>query len=499
VAGLVLIAWVVSLWMQAPRMNSLAILPLEDLTGDPDQAYLAAGVHEALIAELGSLGIDMISRATMARFADSGLGIPEIATELGVDGVMEGAVLLDGDSLAISARLYDSREEEVWAGSFEGVFPDLIALYRGFARAIAEEIQLRLAPEDEARLTQEPAVNPAVYEPYLRGMTVLHTAGTPQAFQQAIDYFNQAIAADPADALAWAALAQCYVTLGHNQLIDTTEIWRLGRAAALRAIRLDSMSAEGWAALADYETYHGRDWAAAEAAFLRADALNPSLAWNHYHYSWFLVLFGRIEEAVREHQRAVELDPLTPFHTVWMPALHWSTRDFDRAYEEARANIDGGWADNFTANYVLAASAAHSGRHEEAIATAWKMNELRGVVGMLGRVNAAAGNVEEALGFAERLEQPPTHAGQADALAHIYATLGDMEKAMDWLEWEPRSFAQPWSLQWHYFDPLRENPRFQALLREYNLALEPGWEFPVALPPEREGLPAVNGEAGAVP
>jgi hypothetical protein len=89
------------------------------------------------------------------------------------------------------------------------------------------------------------------------------------------------------------------------------------------------------------------------------------------------------------------------------------------------------------------------------------------------------------------LEQPPTHAGQADALAHIYATLGDMEKALDWLEWEPRSFAQPWSLQWHYFDLLRENPRFQALLREYNLALEPGWEYPVALPPEQEGLPAV--------
>jgi serine/threonine-protein kinase len=427
----------------------------------------------------------------MARFKDSDKGIPEIATELGVDGVMEGAVLLDGDSLAISARLYDPNEVEVWAGSFEGVFPDLIALYRGFSRAIAEEIQLRLAPEDEARLNEEPAVNPAVYEPYLRGMTVLHTAGTPEAFQQAIDYFNEAISADPADALAWAGLAQCYVTLGHNGLIPDPEVWSLARAAALRAIRLDSMSAEGWAALADYETYDGRDWAAAEAAFLRADELNPSLAWNHYHYSWFLVMFGRLEEAVREHERAAKLDPLTPFHTVWMPALHWSTRDYDRAYEEAKANIEGGWADNFTANYVLAGSASLSGRHEEAIAAAWRMNEMRGVVGMLGQVHAAAGNVEEALGFARELEQRPMHGGRADALAHIYAILGDTEKTLYWLEWEPRLFVQPWTLQYHYMDPLRENPRFQALLRDANLALEPGWDFVVALPPEEEGLPAM--------
>ncbi len=495
--GLALVVWVASIWMGAPRMGSLAVLPLTDLTGDPDKAYLAAGVHEALIAELGRLDIDMISRATMARFRDSHLGIPEIARELGVDGVVEGSVLLDGDSLAISARLYDRNEVEVWAGSFEGVLPDLVALYRGFARAIAEGIRLRLAPDDEARLDERPAVNPAVYEPYLRGMTVLQTAATPDDIQRAIDYFNEAIAADPADALAWAGLAQCYVTLGHNTLVSGPEIWSLGRAAALRAVRLDSMSAEGWAALADYESYAGRDWEAAEDAFLRADALNPSLAWNHYHYAWYLALFGRVEEAVREHRKAAELDPLTPFHTVWLPGIYWFNRDFEHAYREAKANLDNGYADNFTANLVFALSALHTDRHEEAIATAWKMNELRGVLGMLARSHAAAGNVEEARRYIEQMEQGPMHAGRADALAHAYSILGDWEKTIQWLEWEPRSFAQPATLLFPSMDRFREEPRFQALLRDYNLALEPGWAALVPLPPERERLPEVDADAGS--
>ncbi|MBT8397502.1 MAG: protein kinase, partial [Gemmatimonadetes bacterium] len=164
IGGLALVVWLISLWLQAPQMGSIAVLPFTDLTGDPEQAHLAAGVHEALIEELGRLDLQVKSRATMARFRDSDRGIPEIARELGVDGIMEGSVLRDGDSLAISARLYDRDEEEVWAGSFEGVLPDVVALYRGFSLAIAERIRLSLSPEDEARLEQEPAVNPAVYE-----------------------------------------------------------------------------------------------------------------------------------------------------------------------------------------------------------------------------------------------------------------------------------------------------------------------------------------------
>jgi serine/threonine-protein kinase len=490
IASVALLAWLITSWLQAPRMGSLAVLPFADLTGDPEQAFLAAGVHEELIAELGRLDLKTISRATMARFRDSEQGTSEIARELGVDGVVEGSVVVDGDSLAISARLYDRNEEVVWAGSFEGVLPDLVALYRGFARAIAEEIRLRLTPEDEARLAQEPAVNPAVYEPYLRGKTVLQTAITPAEIQRAIDYFNQAIAADPADAMAWAGLAECYVTLGHNTLVSDPEIWSLGRAAALRAIRMDSTSAEGWAALANYETYWGRDWEAAERAFHKAHGLNANLAWNHYHYAWYLMLFGRVEEALVEHRLAAELDPLTPSHTTWLPAVHWGNQDFQTAYEESKAQVEGAYADDFFANRVLAKSAAYSGHHEQAIAAAVEYRELGGGVRMLALTHALAGNTEEALALVEWLEQyKPMSSALASVLAEIHAALGNREKTFEWLEWEPPKFSLPWVIFYPPMDAFREDPRFQALFRKHNLALEPGRIAPVPLPPQQRNLP----------
>ena len=492
IAGVALVVWLINLWLQAPLMGSLAVLPVEDLTGDPDQAFLAAGFHESLLAELGQLDLKTISRASMARYRDSELGIPEIARELGVDGIVEASMLADEDSLVISARLYDRNEEEVWSGSFEGVLPDLVALYRGFARAIAERIRWSLTPEDEARLGEDPAVNPAVYEPYLRGMAILQATAPADQIQQAIDYFNQAIAADPVDPLAWAGLAECWVTLGHNTIISTPEVWANGRAAAIRAIGLDSASAQGWAALANYETYWGRDWEEAERAFQKANELNPNLAWNHYHYAWYLMLFGRVEQALAEHRLAAELDPFTPFHTTWLPAVHWGRRDFQTAYEQSKAQVEGAYADDFTAIRVLAASAAYAGHHEEAIAAAERAYELRGVVGMLALTHAVAGNTAEALRHVETLEGRVMNGGIAARIAEIYAVLGDREKTFEWLEWEPPKFSLPWIIMYPQMDAFREDPRFQALFRKNNLALEPGRITPVPLPPQRRDLPEVR-------
>lgn len=279
------------------------------------------------------------------------------------------------------------------------------------------------------------------------------------------------------------------MTLGHNSLVNAPEVWSLGRSAALRAIRLDSLSAEGWAALANYETYWGRDWAAAERAFRRADELNPSMAYNHYHYAWYLTLFGRVEEAVKEHRRAAQLDPLTPFHTVWLPAVYFGSRDFQTAYEEAKKLVEGAYADDFTAVRVFARSAAYSGHYDEAIAAAWKANELRGVIGMLALTHAAAGRTQEARRFAEELEQRPMNASRAKSLVEIYATLGDREKTLQWLAWEPPMFSLPWLFNLPPMDAFRDEPEVQALFRRMNLGLEPGRIAPVPLPPEHRDLP----------
>jgi len=299
-AVLGLVGW----WITAssgPDFERLAVLPLVDLTNDPEQEYLASGVHEALIVELGRLGLSVTARRTMARYRDTEKGIREIAEELGVDGVIEGSVFRQGDSLEIATRLYDKDEQEIWTASFDGVLPNIVSLYRGFARAIAGQIQLSLRPADEARLGEATPVNPEVYEAYLMGMHIRNNIRRLTDAEQAVEHFNRAVEQNPADPLAYAGLAVCYATLGHSP-DPPPNTWPLARAAAERAIRLDSTSAEGWAALADYKSYSERDWAGAERAFRRANELNPSLAMNHYHYAWYLALFGRVEEALSERR-----------------------------------------------------------------------------------------------------------------------------------------------------------------------------------------------------
>jgi TolB-like protein/tRNA A-37 threonylcarbamoyl transferase component Bud32 len=490
-----LLAWGMTEWTGGPRMERLAVLPLMDLTNDPEQEYLAPGVHEALIAELGRLGLSMISRASMAGYRQTEKGIAEIARELNVDGVIEGSVFREGDSLEITTRLYDRNEREVWAGTFDGVLPNIVALYRGFARAIADRIQLSLEARNEARLAETPAVNPEVYEAYLRGMHVLHHATTAQQFDTALAYFQQAVEKNPADALAWAALADFYVTLGHDLGVWDPDVWMNVRAAAERAIRLDSTLAEGWAALADYESYWGRDWEAAEEAFRRANALNPSLAWNHYHYSWFLILFGRLEEAVAEHEKARALDPLTPYHTTWLPALYWFSGEFERAYTEAQEVVAGSYPADPIGNFVLARSAAYAGHFDEAIATYEESVPLEldpYFYACLGEAYALAGRREEALRIALQVEaQVEDNLWNAEGLFCIYAALGDREEALRWLEYEPPSFSLPWVWAHPKSAGFRDDPRFLAVFRWMNLEFEPGRPAPVPVPvapPELPGL-----------
>jgi serine/threonine-protein kinase len=464
------------------RRLGVVALPLDNLTNDPEQEFLAGGVHEVLISELGQLGIGTISRATMIQYQDTDKRIGEIARELGVDGVIQGSVFREGDSLEIAARLYDRDEREIWAGSFDGVLPNIVALYRGFARAIADQVRLSLRPRDEVRLDEAPTVNPAVYEAYLRGMHLLADDYTsPEDAEEAIQYFTTAVEQNPADALAWAGLALCYVTLGHNAMISDPELWSQGQSAAERAIRLDSTLAEGWAALADYETYWGRDWEEAERAFQEANELNPSLAWNHYHYAWYLALFGRVEEAVAEHERAKALDPLTHYHTTWLPALYWWSGDEERAYAEAKEVVED-YPDNVTALNVFSVSAAALGLYDEAIAALEKLLALDplSLVG-LAETYALAGRREEALRIAREVEaewSPPP----AEGLFHLYAALGNREEALRWLEYEPSSFTLPWVWANPAVDALRDDPRFQAVFRRMNLRFEPGRRAPVAIP-----------------
>jgi TolB-like protein len=483
-AVLLLVAWGVTAMTGGQRMESLAVLPLTDLTGDPEQEFLSSGVHEALISELGQLGLSVTARATMAKYRDTEKGIAEIAEELGVDGVIEGSVYRGGDSLEIATRLYDRNEQEVWTASFDGVLENVVAMYRGFARAIADEIRLRLDSETEAALDEESPVNPDVYEAYLRGMHLLNNPRSPMDLGAAIQLLETAVEQNPTDARAHAGLALGWATIGHGPAPPPIA-WPRAKEAAERAIRLDSTLAEGWQALGDYKSYSERDWDGARRAFERANELNPSLSMNHYHYAWWLVMFGHVEEAVREHELAKQLDPLTPLHTVWLPALYWFSQDYDTALEEALAVVaqipNGG-----VANYVLGETYARLGRWDEAIAAQEKMvAAFPPFVMFLGYTYLRAGRMDEGLTILEQLESQPPSPFNALGLAIMYAALGNREEALTWLEYEPEhawtpGFASAMSSD---FDGYRDDPRYQAVLRRWNLRIEPGDLVPTALPP----------------
>jgi serine/threonine-protein kinase len=462
-------------------VERLAVLPLVDLTNDPEQAYLVEGVHEALIAELGQLGLSVTARATMAQFRDTDQPLPDIASQLRVDGVLEGSVFRDGDSLEITARLYDDGGEQLWAASFDGVLSNVVALYRGFARAIAEKIEWQLTAEDEAALSESRPVNPDVYEAYLRGMHVLHNRTTRAAVDTAIGYFAEAVERNPADPLAYAGLALAYATLGHG-FDPPDDAWPRTRAAAERALRLDSTLAEAWAALADYKTYAERDWAGAERAFRRANELNPSLAMNHYHYAWYLVVFGRIEEALAEHRRAQELDPLTPLHTTWLPAVHFGSGQYERALPLARENVER-YSPGVIAHYVLGETLSHLGQHEEAIEVHQKLADVfPRWSSALAITYVRAGRSDEARPILAQFEAQPPSAWNAHALARIHTALGNREQALRWMDYEPAHAWMAWVVAREGYDAFHGDPEFEAVMRKMNLRRELGDQFPTALP-----------------
>jgi len=492
VAGVVVVAlatWGLATMLAGGGLDRLAVVPLTDLSGDAAQEYLAAGVHEALIAELGQLGLSMTARATMAHYRDTEKTVRAIARELDVDAVIEGSVFREGDSLEIAVRLYDADEQELWSGTFDGVLSNVVALYRGFARAIAREVRLRVSPAEEERLSETRAVNPAVYEAYLRGMYVLNNASTSADFERAISYFESAVEQNPADPLAYTGLAFSYFFLGHDFMDPRPEVWAFGRAAAERALRLDSTLAEAWAALGMHKAYTERDWEGAERAYRRAHELNPSLADNHYDYAWFLVLFGRVDEAIAEHRRAQQLDPLSPQNTVWIPALYWFRGEFEQALREARINVKQ-YPDVFWPYYVLGESAARLELYEEAVEAHEEMAALwEGMIPILGHTYARAGRTEDAMRIVRELEAQPPTAWHARGLALIHAALGHREEALRWLEFKPAHHWVAWDAAEGQWEAYRDEPRFQAVLRHMNLRFEPGDRYPVALPLVTPPLP----------
>ena len=458
------------------RIESLAVLPLDNLSGDASQDYFAEGMTDELITDLAQIrALRVISRTSSGIYRGARKSLPQIAHDLNVDAVVEGSVVKSGDRVRITAQLIRaSTDEHLWAQSYEGDIRDSIGLQNKVARTIAEQIRIELTPQEQQGLHRARSVDPGAYENYLRGRASWNER-TTDGLEHAVSYFNQAIAKDPNYAQAYSGLADTYALLGDWQYaaMTTKEALPKAKTAATKAIELDQTLSEAHTSLAF--TLDGFDWDLQRAGqeFQRAIELNPGYATAHHWYSWHLALFGKYEEAIGEMRKAQTLDPLSPIINADLAELLTIAHQEDESIQQSQKTIDAN-PDFAMAHNQLAQAYLAKRLPDKAIPELRKAIDLsRGnaaCTANLARAYIATGERDKAISLLNGLKKRsrPGFSFAAE-LAVIYAALGDKDEAIRWVEIGADEKFNPGVLIRPGFDPLRGDPRFKAVLRRIGL------------------------------
>ncbi|MGA2966705.1 MAG: winged helix-turn-helix domain-containing protein [Terriglobales bacterium] len=458
-----------------PAIRSLAVLPMTNLSGDPLQEYFADGMTDALITDLAKIGaVKVISRTSVMRYRGANKPLPQIARELGVDGVIEGAVQRSGERVRITVQLIRAATDtHLWAESYERDARDVLSLQGEVARAVAGEIKVALTPEESAHLARIRPVNPEAFEAYLKGQSHWYHLSRRQ-LDTALEYFGLALQKDPACALAYVGVANVWIMRGDTGSMATGEAFPKAKEAVLKASELDDSIAEAHITLANIASLYEHDWSAAEREFRRGLELNPNSADGHFMYADFLISMKRTDEWNTEVHKTLELDPFNPFfrcfygwHLVYM-------QRYEKAIAQFR-NVLGTVPDFSSAHMGLWGAFYKRGTWEEALAEA-------------GEFFAALGDreVEDALarGHAEGSYTSAMHYGAevlaarskkshvpAVRIARLYAHAGDKEQALRWLQTageQRETTLIHLAVAWDW-DSLRNDSRFMDLLRRVGL------------------------------
>jgi len=455
-----------------PRIESIAVLPLENLSHDPEQEYFADGMTEELITNLGKIGaLRVISRTSVMRYKGTKKPLPDIARELNVDALVEGTVLRSGDRVRVTANLLQATaDRHLWAESYERDLRDVLSLQDEVARAIAEEIKIKLTPQDQTRLTSARVrpVKPEAYELYLKGRYHYYK-WRPDDFRKAIDYFQKAIEADPGWAPTYAGLATSYGWLWMEGALPAQEALPRFSAALKTALAIDDMDPEVRYTLAASAFYYRWDWEEADREFQRALALDPGLVEARFEYAWFLVCMGRFSQALAEAQRAVDRDPLSVSANLALGDIYfWSHQD-DRAIAQLQhtADLD---PDDSRAHGFLAGIYGQKQMYGEAI------RELRQAMALGGTPPEKLADLERAYqqsgsdGYWMWRLSEAKHRNAACEIARVYAHLANAGQAVAWLEkcYQQHDYQMVQLKTGRVWDPLRSDPRFQDVLRRMN-------------------------------
>ncbi len=466
------IGWLLDSAVPGP-ITSIAVLPLDNLSGEPEQEYFTDGMTEALVAELGQIkALRVISRTSSEQFKDTDKLLPEIAHELGVDALVEGSVLLAGDEVRITLQLvHGPTDQHLWSRHFQRDLRDVLALQREVAQTIAEEIRMTLTPQEQSRLAEASVVDPETYTLCLKGNFHL-TRSSEESFRKALALYQQAIDRDPDYAPAYAGQAMAYAGLGGWFSSESPrDNARLAKKAAEQALVLDPTLAEAHLALGLIRYQFDWDWAGAERSFKQGIAANPSSTAGRIDYANFLTAMGRFDESVEVGRQTLVIDPLSPVaHNEMAFPLFRLGRD-DEAMELVREGLEID-PDSHQTHALLSEFEERRGNFEEALAHMAFLDRFRenlppATLGIVGRSYALAGRENEARALLSQLmERREREFVPAIAIVYVNLGLGEHDEALKWLEaaYEERDVSLIWLKELWIYDPLRSDPRFQSIL-----------------------------------
>ena len=452
--------------------KSIAVLPFENLSRDPDNAYFAEGIQDEILTRLAKVAdLKVISHTSTQRYKSSPNDLPQIAKELGVANILEGSVQKSQDQVRVNVQLINAATDaHLWADSFDRKLIDIFAVESEIAAKVADTLQAKLTGAEQHAISMQPTQNTEAYQLYLKGRYFWNKRTGPD-LQKAIDYFKQAIEKDPSYALAYVGLGDSYILLSGFGAAPPQNSFPLAEAAAKKALEIDDNLAEAHTTLGFILCVHHLNFADSIREFERAIALNPNYATAHH---WFgdgpLLAVGQFDRAIAEGKRAVELDPLSVIITADLGADFLVARRYDEAIEQFHKAID---LDPrfYYAHWNLAQALEMKGDLRGALTEYKKAVELDDdpfVLALLGQAYAKLGQRDEALKILAQLPQIAAHRYVPSySFALLHMALGEKGKAIEWLE---RSYHDGAGLDIIFLkvdpmlDPLQKEPRFQALV-----------------------------------
>jgi TolB-like protein/Tfp pilus assembly protein PilF len=458
---------------ESSQIRSLAVLPLLNYSGDPNQDYFADGMTEELTAEVSQIPtLRVISRTSTMTYKGTKETVPEIARELHVDGVVEGSVAREGNRIRIITQLIDARNDHhIWANTYNRDLTSVLQLQSDVARAIADQIRIELTPQEQARFAHTQLLNPEAVDLYLQAVQRLNT-GNPS---NAIDLLKSAIAKDPNYAAAHASLADAYGWMGEAGWMPYNQAFALQKSEALKAIALDDSRPEPHLDLAMAAMNQDWDWQTQAKELKRAIAINPNASSVHWAYANLLGRLGRSDQAIAESKIAEQLDPVSSRSFMNAAFVYYFGRQYDRALEQMQQSA-ALHADPVEILFPLGDIYVEKGLYDQGIQEFRKLGDVPHALGHMGNAYARQGRLAEARDILPKLQShiDKTGIGRYE-IALVYAGLGDKDSAFQWLDraYQARDKGITYLIADPCLDPLRSDPRFAALIKRVGFPNQP--------------------------